>query len=123
MHIQDSITYNCTIFFFQHPITGLLPASLFEGKFDTNSIHFRDAWVRDNVYSSLAIWGLSLAYKKNSDADEDRARVYELEQVKMIHLLIFQFHVHKISLHCWKNNLKSLNSLNESSYETTIEIP
>eukprot|EP00112_Aurelia_sp_Birch-Aquarium-sp1_P009484 Seg208.3_Seg208.2_Seg208.5 transcript_id=Seg208.3_Seg208.2_Seg208.5/GoldUCD/mRNA.D3Y31 product="Phosphorylase b kinase regulatory subunit alpha liver isoform" protein_id=Seg208.3_Seg208.2_Seg208.5/GoldUCD/D3Y31 len=79
-----------TILDLQHPITGLLPASLFEGKFDTNSIHFRDAWVRDNVYSSLAIWGLSLAYKKNSDADEDRARVYELEQcvVKLMRSLL-----------------------------------
>ena len=37
--------------------------------------------MRDNVYGILAVWGLSLAYKKNADADEDRAKVYELEQV------------------------------------------
>lgn len=69
-------------FLLQHPVTGLLPASLPQGRLDNNSIHFRDAWVRDNVYGILAVWGLSLAYKKKADADEDRAKVYELEQVK-----------------------------------------
>ena len=37
--------------------------------------------MRDNVYSILAVWGLSLAYKKNADVDEDRARAHELTQV------------------------------------------
>ena len=62
-------------------MTGLLPASLNKGKFDDNTIHTRDAWVRDNVYGILAVWGLSLAFKKTADADEDRAKVFELEQV------------------------------------------
>jgi len=39
------------------------------------------AWVRDNVYSVLAVWGLALAYRKKADLDEDRAKAYELEQV------------------------------------------
>lgn len=52
-------------------MTGLLPAS------DDH----RDAWVRDNVYSILAVWGLGLAYRKNADRDEDKAKAYELEQV------------------------------------------
>lgn len=38
------------------------------------------AWVRDNLYSILAVWALSMAYKKNTDLDEDRAKTYELEQ-------------------------------------------
>jgi phosphorylase kinase alpha/beta subunit len=44
----------------QNPITGLLPAST------SINAHgdYTDAWVRDNVYSILAVWGLSLAYKK-----------------------------------------------------------
>ncbi|KAL4631702.1 phosphorylase b kinase regulatory subunit alpha, skeletal muscle isoform-like isoform X4 [Arapaima gigas] len=54
----------------QDPVTGLLPAS----------IDHPDAWVRDNVYSILAVWGLSLAYRKNADRDEDKAKAYELEQ-------------------------------------------
>ena len=38
------------------------------------------AWIRDNVYSVLGVWALSLAYKKNADFDEDRAKAYELQQ-------------------------------------------
>lgn len=52
-------------------MTGLLPAS-------SDNEH---AWVRDNLYSILAVWGLAMAYKKNADLDEDRAKTYELEQV------------------------------------------
>lgn len=52
-------------------MTGLLPASYDQ----------KDAWVRDNVYSILAVWGLGLAYRKNADRDEDKAKAYELEQV------------------------------------------
>uniref|UniRef100_A0A8I6GHN6 Phosphorylase b kinase regulatory subunit n=1 Tax=Rattus norvegicus TaxID=10116 RepID=A0A8I6GHN6_RAT len=60
-----------TILCHQNPVTGLLPASYDE----------KDAWVRDNVYSILAVWGLGLAYRKNADRDEDKAKAYELEQV------------------------------------------
>ncbi|XP_069504750.1 phosphorylase b kinase regulatory subunit alpha, skeletal muscle isoform isoform X1 [Ambystoma mexicanum] len=59
-----------TILCHQNPVTGLLPASCDQ----------RDAWVRDNVYSILAVWGLGLAYRKNADRDEDKAKAYELEQ-------------------------------------------
>ena len=56
---------------FQNPVTGLLPASTQK----------KDAWVRDNVYSVLAVWALGMAYRKNADRDEDKAKAYELEQV------------------------------------------
>ncbi|XP_015687972.1 phosphorylase b kinase regulatory subunit alpha, skeletal muscle isoform isoform X2 [Protobothrops mucrosquamatus] len=59
-----------TILGHQNPVTGLLPASC----------DHPDAWVRDNVYSILAVWGLGLAYRKNADRDEDKAKAYELEQ-------------------------------------------
>ncbi|XP_036858775.1 phosphorylase b kinase regulatory subunit alpha, skeletal muscle isoform isoform X2 [Manis javanica] len=59
-----------TILCHQNPVTGLLPASYDQ----------KDAWVRDNVYSVLAVWGLGLAYRKNADRDEDKAKAYELEQ-------------------------------------------
>ncbi|RXM96517.1 Phosphorylase b kinase regulatory subunit alpha, skeletal muscle isoform [Acipenser ruthenus] len=52
------------------PVTGLLPASEEQ----------RHAWVRDNVYSILSVWALALAYRKNADRDEDKAKAYELEQ-------------------------------------------
>lgn len=59
-----------TILDHQNPVSGLLPTT------STND----HAWVRDNVYSILAVWSLSMAYKKNADLDEDRAKTYELEQ-------------------------------------------
>uniref|UniRef100_A0A4W3GUL9 Phosphorylase b kinase regulatory subunit n=1 Tax=Callorhinchus milii TaxID=7868 RepID=A0A4W3GUL9_CALMI len=58
------------IVFIYNPVTGLLPASL----------EHKDAWVRDNVYGILAVWGLGLAYRKVSDRDEDKAKSYEFEQ-------------------------------------------
>ncbi|KAL4230406.1 Phosphorylase b kinase regulatory subunit alpha [Mactra antiquata] len=61
---------NRTILKHQNPVTGLFPAT------ENNT----DAWVRDNVYSILAVWGLSLAYRKTADLDEDLAKAYELEQ-------------------------------------------
>ncbi|XP_073212759.1 phosphorylase b kinase regulatory subunit alpha, liver isoform isoform X5 [Lepidochelys kempii] len=59
-----------TILCHQNPVTGLLSASTEQ----------KDAWVRDNVYSILAVWGLGMAYRKNADRDEDKAKAYELEQ-------------------------------------------
>ncbi|XP_060688643.1 phosphorylase b kinase regulatory subunit alpha, skeletal muscle isoform isoform X2 [Hemiscyllium ocellatum] len=61
---------NNTILCHQNTVTGLLPASSDQ----------QDAWVRDNVYSILAVWGLGMAYRKNADRDEDKAKAYELEQ-------------------------------------------
>ena len=57
----------------QDPITGLLPASTAVNAHGD----YTDAWVRDNIYSILAAWGLGLAYRK---LDWDRGRTYELEQ-------------------------------------------
>ncbi|NBQ37274.1 MAG: phosphorylase kinase, partial [Synechococcus sp.] len=57
----------------QHPITGLMPAST------ANTVHgnYGDAWVRDNVYTVQAIWGLALAWRRQGQRP---ARVYALEQ-------------------------------------------
>ncbi len=63
----------------QHPVTGLLPAST------AVTVHgdYRDAWVRDNVYSILAVWGLGLAYRA---LDDDGGRGYELQH-RTVHLM------------------------------------
>lgn len=68
----------------QNPITGLLPASTAI----TAHGDYTDAWVRDNVYSILAVWGLALAYRKT---DEDKGRTFELEYsvVKLMRGLLF----------------------------------
>ncbi|TAL50912.1 MAG: glycosyl hydrolase family 15 [Methylovulum sp.] len=54
-------------------VTGLLPAST------AVNVHgnYTDAWVRDNVYSILAVWGLALAYRRAGDGN---GRTYLLEQ-------------------------------------------
>ncbi|MEQ1621468.1 MAG: glycoside hydrolase family 15 protein [Methylococcales bacterium] len=54
-------------------VTGLLPASTAVNAHG----NYTDAWVRDNVYSILAAWGLALAYRR---AEEDGGRTYLLEQ-------------------------------------------
>lgn len=59
-----------TILNYQDPVTGLIPSQKYENH----------AWVRDNVYCVLSVWALSMAYKKNAELDEDRAKTYELEQ-------------------------------------------
>ncbi len=67
----------------QHPVTGLLPAST---AVNTHG-DYRDAWVRDNVYSVLAVWGLALAYRA---LDDDGGRGYELERrtIKLMRSLL-----------------------------------
>lgn len=56
----------------QHPVTGLFPAST-----DVNTHgDYTDAWVRDNVYTIMAPWALSKAFKKNGD----KLKCDELEQ-------------------------------------------
>ena len=57
----------------QHPVSGLMPASTAVNSHG----NYTDAWVRDNVYSILAVWGLALAYRQ---LDDDQGRTVELEQ-------------------------------------------
>jgi phosphorylase kinase alpha/beta subunit len=68
----------------QNPITGLMPAST---AINTHG-DYTDAWVRDNVYSILAVWGLALAYRKQ---DGNQERAYELEHsvIKLMRGLLY----------------------------------
>lgn len=68
----------------QNPISGLLPASTAVNAHG----NYTDAWVRDNVYSILSVWGLALAYRK---LDTDQGRTYELEHsvIKLMRGLLF----------------------------------
>ncbi|MGB7445147.1 MAG: glycoside hydrolase family 15 protein [Coleofasciculaceae cyanobacterium] len=97
----------------QNPITGLLPAST------SITAHgdYTDAWVRDNVYSILAVWGLALAYRK---LDPDSGRTFELEQsvVKLMRGLLFCMmrQAHKVER--FKKSQSSLDSLH-AKYNTS----
>jgi phosphorylase kinase alpha/beta subunit len=81
-HYYDEI--KAVILSRQNPVTGLLPASTAI----TAHGDYTDAWVRDNVYSILAAWGLALAYRK---VDADGGRSYELEGavIKLMRGLLF----------------------------------
>uniref|UniRef100_T1JA87 Phosphorylase b kinase regulatory subunit n=1 Tax=Strigamia maritima TaxID=126957 RepID=T1JA87_STRMM len=92
-----------TILQYQNPVTGLLPATP-----DTSH-----SWVRDNVYSILSVWGLSMAYKKNADFDEDRAKTYELEQacVKLMRGLLMCMMLQKDKVEKFKESLATIDSI------------
>ena len=68
----------------QNAASGLIPASVAK----TAHGDYTDAWVRDNVYSILAVWGLGLAYRR---LDDDQGRAYELEHatIKCMRGLLF----------------------------------
>ncbi|XP_075211551.1 putative phosphorylase b kinase regulatory subunit alpha isoform X2 [Lycorma delicatula] len=99
----------------QNPVTGLFPAS-------PDNEH---AWIRDNVYCILAVWGLSMAYKKMADMDEDRAKTYELEQscVKLMRGLLMGMMRQKEKVERFKitqNPLDSLHAKYSSSTGQTV---
>lgn len=57
----------------QDAVTGLLPASTAVNAHGD----YTDAWVRDNVYSILCVWGLGLSYRRYNP---DHHRTYLLNQ-------------------------------------------
>ncbi|KAG0069163.1 hypothetical protein BGZ89_003405 [Linnemannia elongata] len=88
-HVQKRLDHyyrcvNTVILNRQNPTTGLIPASVAV----TTHGDYRDAWVRDNVYSIMAVYGLALAYRR---VDDDQGRAYELEHavVKLMRGLMF----------------------------------
>ncbi|XP_063909483.1 probable phosphorylase b kinase regulatory subunit alpha isoform X2 [Zophobas morio] len=98
----------------QHPVTGLFPAS-------SQNSH---AWIRDNVYCILAVWGLSMSYKKMADQDEDRAKTYELEQscVKLMRGLLMAMMQQKDKVERFKQTQNPLDSLHAKYASTTGQI-
>ena len=67
----------------QDILSGLLPAST---AVNTHG-DYTDAWVRDNVYSILAAWGLALAYK-NQDQVSSQRYILEQSVVKLMRGLL-----------------------------------
>ena len=96
----------------QNPITGLLPASTAVNAHGD----YTDAWVRDNVYSILAVWGLGLAYRK---IDGDRGRTFELEHstVKLMRGLLFAMMQQANKVESFKNTQSPLDALH-AKYNT-----
>lgn len=96
----------------QDPISGLMPASTAVNAHG----NYTDAWVRDNVYSIMAVWGLGLAYRK---LDWDQGRKHELEQsvVKMMRGLLFAMMRQAEKVERFKETQDPLDSLH-AKYDT-----
>ncbi|MEL6321888.1 MAG: glycoside hydrolase family 15 protein, partial [Cyanobacteria bacterium J06626_14] len=96
----------------QHPVSGLLPASTAV----TTHGDYTDAWVRDNVYSILAVWGLALAYRK---VDENQGQTYELEQsvVKLMRGLLYAMMQQSPKVEQFKESQDPLEALH-AKYDT-----
>lgn len=77
------VSINKIILSRQDAITGLLPASTAV----TAHGDYTDAWVRDNVYSIMSVWGLSLAYKKHNPQSY-RTRLLTQSVVKLMRGLL-----------------------------------
>ncbi len=96
----------------QNPITGLLPASTAVNAHGD----YTDAWVRDNVYSILAVWGLALAYRKVDEFDQ---RTFELEHsvVKLMRGLLYSMMRQADKVEKFKRTQSPLDALH-AKYDT-----
>ncbi len=97
----------------QDPVTGLLPASTAVNAHGD----YTDAWVRDNVYSIMSVWGLALAYKRH---DPDHYRCYYLTQsvVKLMRGLLVAMMRQSDRVESFKHTLNPGHALH-AKYGTT----
>lgn len=98
-------------------ISGLLPAST---AVNTHG-NYTDAWVRDNVYSILAAWGLGLAYRKQGLELE---RAYSLEQstVKLMRGLLIAMMRQSAKVEKFKHTQDPLDALHAKYNTQTGEV-
>ncbi len=96
----------------QDPITGLLPAST------AINAHgdYTDAWVRDNVYSILAAWGLAISYKKY-DPSHYRTHLLSQSVVKLMRGLLGAMMRQSDRVESFKNSLNPIDALH-AKYST-----
>ncbi|TPX45369.1 hypothetical protein SeMB42_g04038 [Synchytrium endobioticum] len=100
-------------------VAGLIPASVAV----TTHGDYRDAWVRDNVYSILAVWGVSLGYRR---IDDESGRGYELEHatIKCMRGLLFAMMRQSHKVEKFKNTQLPSDALhakyNTSTGETVV---
>ncbi|KAI8335069.1 glycosyl hydrolases family 15-domain-containing protein [Chlamydoabsidia padenii] len=116
-HVADRLDYyykviNTTILSKQNAASGLIPASVAI----TSHGDYTDAWVRDNVYSIYAVYGLALAYRR---LDDDTGRTFELEHavVKLMRGLLFSMMRQAAKVEKFKNSQHILDALH-AKYKT-----
>jgi phosphorylase kinase alpha/beta subunit len=101
----------------QSPITGLLPASTAVNAHGD----YTDAWVRDNVYSILAAWGLGLSYRR-LDENEGRAVLLEQSVVKLMRGLLIAMMRQSEKVEHFKQTQNPLDALH-AKYDTASGDP
>ena len=87
-------------------LTGLLPASTAI----TNHGDYTDAWVRDNVYSIMAAWGLAMAYRRNGSSP-DRAYLLEQSVIKLMRGLLMAMMRQSSKVERFKHTQNPIDSL------------
>jgi phosphorylase kinase alpha/beta subunit len=90
----------------QDPITGLLPASTAVNAHGD----YTDAWVRDNVYSILSVWGLSLAYRRHF-GEHHRTHLLSQSVVKLMRGLLSAMMRQSDRVERFKYSLKPIDAL------------
>ncbi len=100
----------------QDPVTGLLPASTAVNAHGD----YTDAWVRDNVYSILGVWGLALSYRKHNP---DHHRSYLLSQsvVKLMRGLLGAMMRQSDRIEAFKKSLNPTDALH-AKYGTSTAL-
>lgn len=90
----------------QDAVTGLLPASTAVNAHGD----YTDAWVRDNVYSILSVWGLAMSYRKHYP---DHYRSYVLSQsvVKLMRGLLVAMMRQADHVEAFKNTKDPIDAL------------
>lgn len=90
----------------QDPVTGLLPASTAVNAHGD----YTDAWVRDNVYSILSVWGLSVSYNKHKP-EHHRSFLLKQSVVKLMRGLLVAMMRQSDRVESFKNTLNPLDAL------------
>ena len=72
----------------------------------------------------MAVWALAMAYRKNDDFDEDRAKTYELEQscVKMMRGLLVAMLQQKDKVESFKESQSTSDALH-AKYSASTMLP
>ncbi len=91
-----------TILSRQHPVTGLLPASTAVN----NHGDYRDAWVRDNVYSIMCVWALSRAFKHQGN--HSRCDYLEQSTIKLMRGLLQSMMRQSAKVEAFKSSLDKI---------------
>lgn len=95
----------------QHPITGLFPASTSV----SNHGDYTDAWVRDNVYTIVCVWALSMALKRSGETV--KSDQMEQSTIKLMRGLLQSMMRQADKVEVFKNTLNPVDALH-AKYNT-----